>query len=222
MMEEDTQDGEQRTTLYQHIRHPHISRNVALVHKEQLTSSLNTRIAVRLTKLVGSMPTAYAFVLLALVGLSGILGFIPLIAVVLVAWLSQTLIQLVLLPVIMVGQNVLSSHQELQSQEMFDTTMKAEHNIEEMMIHLNAQDEKILAQQAILEQQNEVLLGQTRMMQLLLRGMEKSRSRLVKTGMRSAKKEHALVEAEEVAIGGGSSITQEVAAIILPKEKKAV
>ena len=40
-----------------------------------------------------------------------------------VFWLSQTLFQLVLLPVIMVGQNVTSRSQTAQFQEMHDTVM---------------------------------------------------------------------------------------------------
>jgi hypothetical protein len=67
--------------------------------------SVNAKIAVLITKLVGSMYCAYLFAVLALAGLPAALkpggeG--------LVAWIAQTFLQLVLLSVIMVGQAVQS------------------------------------------------------------------------------------------------------------------
>ena len=64
---------------------------------------INGRIALRITRLVGSMWTAYIFALIALLGLPAALhpggeGI--------VAWVAQTFLQLVLLSVIMVGQDV--------------------------------------------------------------------------------------------------------------------
>ncbi len=135
-------------SLFEHKQLVHKLRNVNDVH--QAEQGINTRIAVALTRIVGSMPTAYVFVALALVGLCAILGwFNPLVAL-LVAWLSQTLIQLVLLPVIMVGQNVLSRHQELQADEMFATTEKSYHDIEQIIQHLEAQDVELLKQSQML------------------------------------------------------------------------
>ena len=120
-------------------RHFHRPRNVNKVHRAE--QGINTRIAGVLTRIVGSMPTAYVFAVLALVGLCAILGWLNPLVALLVAWLSQTLIQLVLLPVIMVGQNVLSRHQELQADETFATTEKSYHDIEQIMLHLEAQDQ---------------------------------------------------------------------------------
>jgi hypothetical protein len=99
------------------------THNVNTLHKaEQAASGLNTRIAVALTKSVGSMWTTYSFVLLAIVGLLGILGVLSPLVALLVAWTSQTLIQLVLLPVIMVGQNVLGRHAELMAEQTYADT----------------------------------------------------------------------------------------------------
>ena len=137
--------------LYKHVSHPHKPINVNVEHAKKL-QGFNAKIAVALTRIVGSMPTAYTFVVLAIVGLLAILGVLSPIVALLVAWTSQTLIQLVLLPVIMVGQNVLNQHQELQSQEQFDTTIKAEHNIEQLMAHLEAQDAELLKQTEMLMQ----------------------------------------------------------------------
>ena len=98
---------------------------------------INTAIAVFLTKHVGTMQVAYSFALLAIFGLLAILGILPPIVALLVAWTSQSFIQLVMLPVIMVGQDVLGKHQEMVSEKSFA-------DIELIMQHLDAQDEKIL------------------------------------------------------------------------------
>lgn len=130
-------------TLYTHILHPHKPTNVNEVHAQE-RQGINDKIAVFLTSVVGSMPTAYSFIVLALIGLFAILGILTPLVALLVAWISQTLIQLVLLPVIMVGQNVLNRHQELQANEMYLTTQKSYSDLEQVMKHLDAQDDAIL------------------------------------------------------------------------------
>ncbi|MGH2497742.1 MAG: hypothetical protein ACRDIV_23820 [Ktedonobacteraceae bacterium] len=136
-----------RVALFQHSPHPHQPRNVNEVQKEeQATAGLNTRIAIGLTNGVGTMWTAYTFAVIAVVGLFAILGVFSPVVALLVAWASQTLIQLVLLPVIMVGQNVLGHKAELQSEEQFRTTMSTYHDIEQIMQHLSAQDAELLKQ----------------------------------------------------------------------------
>lgn len=140
---------QQNERLHVHQKYPHIPRNVNVLHQEERTG-INDRIAVFLTHTVGSMPTAYLFVILAFIGLLGILGiFSPLVAL-LIAWLSQTLIQLVLLPVIMVGSNVIGRHAEIQADEQFQTTQKSYHDLEQIMLHLEAQDRELLKQTTLL------------------------------------------------------------------------
>lgn len=84
-------------------------------------NGLNAKIAVFLTNLVGSMWCAYAFAIIAFLGLSPALkpggeG--------LIAWIAQTFLQLVLLSVIMVGQNVQSVASDLRSQHTYDDTVE--------------------------------------------------------------------------------------------------
>jgi uncharacterized membrane protein len=137
--------------LFEHKPHWHRAQNVNVLHQAEIAvAGFNTRIAIALTRSVGSMWTAYSFVLLALVGLLAILGLLPPIIALLVAWLSQTLIQLVLLPVIMVGQNVLNRKTELQAEEQFNTTQRSYHDIEQIMGHLSAQDTELLRQSKML------------------------------------------------------------------------
>jgi len=82
---------------------------------------LNAKIAVFLTNIVGSMWCAYAFGVIALLGLRPALrpggeGII--------AWIAQTFLQLVLLSVIMVGQNVQSEASDVRSQHTYDDTLQ--------------------------------------------------------------------------------------------------
>ena len=133
------------TSLFQHNPFPHKPSNVNVQHKaEQEASGVNMRIAVGLTKSVGTMWTAYSFAVLAIVGLLAILGWLPPIVALLVVWASQTFIQLVMLPILSVGQNVLGRHAELMAEEQFNTTINTYHGIEEIMQHLSAQDAEIL------------------------------------------------------------------------------
>jgi hypothetical protein len=139
--------------LYQYVKHPHLPRNINKVHaEEQQAGGFNAALAVWLTKHVGSMWTAYTFVIISVVGLLAILGILSPIVALLIAWLSQTFLQLVLLPIIMVGQNVLDRKSELMAEEQFNTTMKTYQDIEQIMTHLCAQDAELLKQTtAILE-----------------------------------------------------------------------
>ena len=154
-------------SLYDHEVHPHTPTNVNDVHAQE-RQGVNDQIAVFLTRTVGSMPMAYAFTVLAFIGLCGILGVLQPVVAVLVAWLSQTLIQLTLLPIIMVGNSVLSRHAELQAEEQFQTTQKTYHDIEQIMLHLSAQDGEILTHTQLLEAQGAELLKQTTILVKLL------------------------------------------------------
>ena len=137
--------------LFTHSPHPHIPKNVNELHKlEHEASDFNNKIAVILTKRVGSMYTAYSFSVLAIVGLLAIFGILPPIVTVLVVWFSQTFLQLVFLPILSVGQNVLGRKSEIQADEAFNTTQKSYHEIEEIIQHLSAQDEELLKQTNIL------------------------------------------------------------------------
>jgi hypothetical protein len=76
----------------------------------------NAKLAVLITRLVGTMWCAYLFTLIALIGLGPALkpggeGII--------AWIAQTFLQLVLLSVIMVGQNVQSLAADARAENTF-------------------------------------------------------------------------------------------------------
>src|SRR5207247_2149578 len=72
---------------------------------------------VHITKAVGTMWAAYLFVLIALVSFPQALhAFMTGDTYVGIAWLSQSFLQLVLLPIIIVGQNVISASQDARAE----------------------------------------------------------------------------------------------------------
>ena len=127
--------------LFHHEARQHQPRNVNVLHEaEKAAGSFNQKLAILLTKSVGTMICAYIFALLAIIGYPGF-NATP---TQWVQWISQTFIQLVMLSVIMVGQSVLGRKQELQADEQFRTTMSTYHDIEQIMQHLSAQDTELL------------------------------------------------------------------------------
>ena len=99
--------------------------------------SPNGRIALLLTTVVGTMWCAYAFAMLALVALPSAMGggLLPLIQ-----WVSQTFIQLVMLSVIMVGQNILGRAADKRADMTYQDAEAILHEAEQIQAHLKAQD----------------------------------------------------------------------------------
>ena len=99
-----------------------LSRHVhGQVHGDSLLGRINTRLALSITKVVGSMWCAYAFALLALISLpAAISSHDP---IIIVAWVAQTFLQLVLLPIIIVGQNVQAAASDARAQGDHETLM---------------------------------------------------------------------------------------------------
>src|SRR5579863_10453824 len=104
--------------------HHHIAQAISirgLRAEVKRADGVNAKIAVFLTNIVGSMWCAYVFAVIALIGLPTALkpggeGII--------AWIAQTFLQLVLLSVIMVGQNVQSVASDIRSQHTYDDTVQ--------------------------------------------------------------------------------------------------
>jgi hypothetical protein len=103
---------------------------------------LNGKVALILTTTVGTMWCAYAFAVLALVALPQALGggLLPLIQ-----WVSQTFIQLVMLSVIMVGQNILSRASDKRADMTYKDAEATFHEAQQIQAHLKAQDDAMNA-----------------------------------------------------------------------------
>jgi hypothetical protein len=78
-------------------------------------TKINNKIAEGITKGVATMWCAYAFTALTLVSLPDVIRQHSVMA--LVSWIAQTFLQLVLLSIIMVGQNLASASVEQQINE---------------------------------------------------------------------------------------------------------
>lgn len=98
----------------------------------------NSWFAVKVTNGVGTMWCAYAFAALAFVSLPSALRSGS--AVTLVSWVSQTFLQLVLLSVIIVGQNVLAAAADKRAEATYSDADAVLHEAVKIQDHLLAQD----------------------------------------------------------------------------------
>jgi len=135
---------------YQHYRHR--PENINTKHKSSL--SVQDRIALAMTTGIGTMYAVY-FLAVSMVG-----------------WmLWQTyftqkpfdpfpfafllflgnIVQLLLMPLIMVGQNIQGRHAEIRAEEEYKTTITSYKDIEHILKRLNAQDQELLKQTSLLE-----------------------------------------------------------------------
>jgi hypothetical protein len=89
------------------------------VHGTGLLSGFNTALALTITKSVGTMWVAYAFAALALISLPAALESGQIIVI--VSWIAQTFLQLVLLPIIIVGQNVIQAANDARAEADHET-----------------------------------------------------------------------------------------------------
>jgi hypothetical protein len=121
------------------------------VHGAGPVGRFNNRVAVIITSLVGTMWAAYLFVLIACVSLpQALAAFAHGDLLIGINWLSQSFLQLVLLPIIIVGQNVISASQ--------DARAEADHETLTALHTMNVRQLEMLEQQhRILEQQNGIL-----------------------------------------------------------------
>src|ERR1700732_4632996 len=105
------------TASYTYVHRPRTRaklghHDVPVTTKDQLphgttAARFNAWFAVKVTNGVGTMWCAYAFAVIAFISLPQAISSHN--AVTLVSWVSQTFLQLVLLSIIIVGQNVLAA-----------------------------------------------------------------------------------------------------------------
>lgn len=157
------------STLFEHRPHPRIQQRqaetpakVAEQHKVDTPyQRFNKGLAVSITSNVGTMTSAYLFCILALLSLPAVLSAFsvfggvfpaPLVKaslIALIAWIAQTFLQLVLLPIIIVGQNVQAEAADKRAEATYQDADAVLHEALQIQAHLEAQDaaiERILAQ----------------------------------------------------------------------------
>jgi hypothetical protein len=130
-------------------RVPHVPRLVLSHHSHETihgggtVGRFNTWLAVKITKTVGSMWMAYIFAAITLISLPAAIASGQ--VIIIVAWIAQTFLQLVLLPIIIVGQNVIQATNDARA-EADHETLTAVH---QLTVEVHAINE---AQTAILRQ----------------------------------------------------------------------
>ncbi len=128
---------------FHHVPHPHIAAHRRSKPPKTTDEQVgfNGKIALTLTTVVGTMWCAYAFAVLALVALPSALSGGRLLD--LIQWVSQTFIQLVMLSVIMVGQNILSRASDKRADMTYKDADATFHESEQIQEHLLEQDAAI-------------------------------------------------------------------------------
>jgi len=134
-------------TVYEHEPHPRIAQRKLngptkvidqRVKGRGPIARLNARFGLIVTLAVGTMWCAYLFTLLALVSLSAAVKTHN--KIIIVAWVAQTFLQLVLLPIIIVGQNAQAAAADKRAEDTYDDAEAVLHEAIEIQKHLKAQD----------------------------------------------------------------------------------
>lgn len=140
------------SSMYEYVPHPHIEARaaagppkvaaaVATVHGPGLVGRINGKIGLKITMIVGTMWCAYLFTLIALI--SAPEAFRSANSLIIVAWIAQTFLQLVLLPIIIVGQNLQAAASDARAQATYDDAAAVLEEAKGIQAHLLAQDEAI-------------------------------------------------------------------------------
>jgi hypothetical protein len=131
------------TVTFDHKPHPRIAERKKTGPPKTADEHVgfNGKVAIIVTGVVGTMWCAYAFAVLALVALpSALKSGDPL---QLVQWISQTFIQLVLLSVIIVGQNISSRASDKRAEMTYKDAEATFHEAEQIQAHLQTQDDAL-------------------------------------------------------------------------------
>jgi hypothetical protein len=121
---------------------PTLKKAVAELHSHStLVNRINQKIGLRITTSVGTMWCAYLFAILALISLpAAIASQSP---IIIVAWIAQTFLQLVLLPIIIVGQNIQAVAADARSNATYEDAGAILDEAKQIQAHLAAQDAAI-------------------------------------------------------------------------------
>lgn len=136
--------------IYEYVRHPRITElksrgpvktaDLRRVNNQNIIVRMNAKFGLKITLVVGTMWAAYLFTVLALFALPDAIKQGTYFVIV---WLSSSFLQLVLLPIIIVGQNIQSAAADKRSEETYKDAEAVLKEAEEIQKHLLAQDEAI-------------------------------------------------------------------------------
>jgi hypothetical protein len=143
--------------IFDYVPHPHVEARkaagpptvaaaVAQLHGPGPIGRFNARFGLKITVVVGTMWCAYLFTILALISAPS--AFKTGNSLIIVAWIAQTFLQLVLLPIIIVGQNVQAAAADARAEATYTDAAAVLEEAKQIQAHLAAQDgeiDKILA-----------------------------------------------------------------------------
>lgn len=142
---------------FEYRRHPHVEarkKQGPVKVKDQHPSGnaitrFNSKLAILTTKAVGSMWCAYAFAIFDGLALptaikGGLYGIVQ--------WTASFFLQLVLLSIIMVGQDVQAKASDKRSEQTYTDAEAIMQDNLQMQKHLLEQDDHLMRQDAILQQ----------------------------------------------------------------------
>ena len=147
---DETCENSGMPNIYDYVRHPRIeertlagpvkTRDLRKLDHPNPFVRFNARFGLRITLVVGTMWMAYIFTIIALFALPDAIKqgtyFI-------IVWLSSSFLQLVLLPIIIVGQNIQARAADKRSEDTYKDAEAVLKESEEIQKHLLAQDEAI-------------------------------------------------------------------------------
>ena len=136
--------------IYEYVRHPRAAElrqsrpvktnDVRRVNHRNPLVRFNARFGLKVTLVVGTMWAAYAFTILALFALPSAITQGTYYVIV---WLSSSFLQLVLLPIIIVGQNIQAAAADKRAEDTYKDAEAVLKEAEEIQKHLLAQDKAI-------------------------------------------------------------------------------
>ena len=138
--------------VFEHVPHPRYEHHrlagpvstaavASQVHGTGFFGRLNSKVGLKITLIVGTMWAAYLFFGLALYGLPQALKAGP---SALVLWTSSEFLQLVLLPIIIVGQNIQAKASDARAEDTYKDAEAIMHECVQLQVHLHAQDEVLM------------------------------------------------------------------------------
>ena len=135
--------------IYEHVPHPHVAARRATgpvktvderrVNHPNPVVRFNARLGLAITVVVGTMWCAYAFAGIALISLKDNLGSTQ----ALILWISSSFLQLVLLPIIIVGQNIQAKAADKRAEDTYNDADAILHEALQIQQHLEAQDAEL-------------------------------------------------------------------------------
>jgi hypothetical protein len=136
--------------IYEYVRHPRAeelrargpvkTKDLRRTDSQNIFVRFNAKFGLKITLVVGTMWCAYLFSVIALFALPSAIKQGTYFVVV---WMSSSFLQLVLLPIIIVGQNIQAASADKRSEDTYKDAEAVLKEAEEIQNHLLAQDKAI-------------------------------------------------------------------------------